>query len=60
MSYLKTTKYVSNQGLKLWHKNLFVANLQQTRDRVNKKLNLIVTAIFVRGRKLNISLVFIT
>ena len=28
--------------------------------RSNKKLNLIVTELFVRGRKLNISLVFIT
>ena len=26
----------------------------------NKKLNLIVTELFIRGRKLNISLVFIT
>ena len=26
----------------------------------NKKLNLIVTKLFIRGRKLNISLVFIT
>ena len=26
----------------------------------NKKLNLIVTALFIRGRKLNISIVFIT
>ena len=28
--------------------------------RGNKKLNLIVTELFIRGRKLNISLVFIT
>ena len=26
----------------------------------NKKLNLVVTELFIRGRKLNISLVFIT
>ena len=26
----------------------------------NKKLNLVVTKLFIRGRKLNISLVFIT
>ena len=29
-------------------------------DIHNKKLNLIVTELFIRGRKLNISLVFIT
>ena len=28
--------------------------------RINKKLNPIVTELFIRGRKLNISLVFIT
>ena len=28
-------------------------------DMINKKLNLIVTELFIRGRKLNISLVFI-
>ena len=27
---------------------------------INKKLNLVVTELFIRGRKLNISLVFIT
>ena len=29
-------------------------------DIKNKKLNLVVTELFIRGRKLNISLVFIT
>ena len=29
-------------------------------DMINKKLNSIVTELFIRGRKLNISLVFIT
>ena len=29
-------------------------------DMINKKLNSIVTKLFIRGRKLNISLVFIT
>ena len=28
--------------------------------RINKKLNPVVTELFIRGRKLNISLVFIT
>ena len=29
-------------------------------DMINKKLNPVVTELFIRGRKLNISLVFIT
>ena len=38
-----------------------IKNIDMVADkRGNKKLNLIVTELFIRGRKLNISLVFIT
>ena len=38
-----------------------IKNIDMVADkRGNKKLNLIVTELFIRGRKLNISLAFIT
>ena len=54
------------------HKNIWKYNLENKRKVlivsddmiadmiINKKLNLIVTELFIRGRKLNISIDFIT
>ena len=53
------------------HKNIEEDNVDKERkilivfddliaDMINKKLNLIVTELFIRGRKLNNSIVFIT
>ena len=41
-------------------KTLIVFDDMITDMLINKKLNSIVTELFIRGRKLNISLVFIT
>ena len=42
------------------HKTLIVFNDMIADMLSNKKLNPIVTELFIRGRKLNISLVFVT
>ena len=40
-------------------KTLFVFDYMIADMLINKKLNLVVTELFIRGRKLNVSLVFI-
>ena len=60
----KPIKRVINKSLLLFSSNKIVKYYQffdMIADMINnKKLNSIVTELFIRGRKLNISLVFIT
>ena len=53
-------KYIEEYNVDKEHKILLVFD-DMVADMIdNKKLNSIVTELFIRGRKLNISLVFIT
>ena len=54
--YSNIEKYIQSRKC-----NVLIVLDQMIADTIsNKKLNLIVTALFIRGRKLSISLVFIT
>ena len=56
----KVYKNIDNYNLNKEYKILIVFN-DMIADMINnKKLNSIVTELFIRGRKLNISLIFIT